>query len=193
MSSLTTTTINTINGTTNLTLSTGNTSGPAIVVTSETDIAIRANTTANVFIANSTAIRANAATTIANTLSVSANVDITGNVTANVYTANSITVVNAVISTNTLSLGSSSAAANGYTRLPNGILFQWGSVTGVTSAAGSITFPAAFNTVYSFTATGTANTVGNGHIAVTSLSTTAASVRSGNGTGQTVYWMGIGV
>lgn len=178
MSTLTTSLVNTANGTTNLTLTTGNTSGPVILVTGGTDVNIRANTTgANVFIANSTQVRTTVATTIANNLTVANNLNVTGTLTPA-----------------TLTLGTPSIATSGHSRLPNGLLLQWGTVTGVTSTAGSITFPTAFAAApYSISVQPTvasAETV----MAVTAVSSTTATVRSVSGTvANTAYWMAIGV
>lgn len=200
MSSLTTTTINTANGTTNLTVTTGNTSGPAIVVTSGTNIALRANATANVLIANSlgTNFSANATFTAnGNFVNTYAN-NYNGNTvsvvtaTANVHNGNTVSVVNAAISSNTLTLGTASISTTGYSRLPNGLLLQWGSVS-TTSTAGDITFPAAFGTIYSFSALPVGAYNSTYATQCTALSTTAASVRTANTTARTVYWQALGV
>ena len=55
------------------------------------------------------------------------------------------------ISSNTLTLGTSSIAANGYSRLPNGLLTQWGTVTAtVNGSTTSVTsFPTTFTSLYS--------------------------------------------
>jgi hypothetical protein len=195
MSSLTTTSINTANGATNLTVGTGNTSGPTIVVTTGTDIVIRANTTANVFIANSTAVRANAAMTVANTLNVtglatlpSVNVAaISGNA---VFSAN---VVVPTINATAFNLGTPSIATSGHSRLPNGLLLQWGTVS-VNATTGSITFPTAFAAnPYSVQVTSTSGTSANA-AGVTAVSTTTATVRSAStAAASTAYWMAIGV
>jgi hypothetical protein len=157
MSSLTTTTINTANGTTNLTVATGNTTGPAIVVGSDNSIWIRANSIANVFVTNTTATIINSAATVNSTFIASgnatfnSNVTINSNTTVNRITANTVETVNGSVSTNTFTLGASLVAANGYTRLPNGLLMQWGtqaaSVNNATVA--TVTFPATFSSVYS--------------------------------------------
>ena len=155
MSSLTTTSIDTANASTPLTVGTGNTSGPAIIVTGGTDIAIRANTTANVFIANSSGIRANAAVTVANTLTVTGQATLNtvatgsnfaGNTTLANVVATTITSTNAVISSNSLTFGTSSIATSGYTRLPNGLLLQWGTTASIATAGTIVTFPVAFAT-----------------------------------------------
>lgn len=204
MSSLTTTTINTIDGLTNLTVRTGNIAGPAIVVNTVDTISISANSTANIIIANTTAVRVNAAATMTSTLSVTANVNAqaninvqgTANVVGAVLAANAtltgrITAANAVVSSNNLTLGSAVIANPGYSRLPNGLLYQWGNVS-TNSSSGTITFPAAFTAVYSITVTPTTN-ASSQVPAVTALNTTTAIVRTANATSNTVYWTAIGV
>ena len=201
MSSLTTTSINTANGSTNLTLRTGNTSGPALLVTAGADVVIRANTSANVFIANSSGIRANAAMTVANTLNVTS--PLTANV-LNVTTVNSavtfsnVATFSANIAANTvnaaaLNLGTSSIATSGFSRLPNGLLVQWGTVS-VNATTGSITFTTAFAAApYSVQVTATAT--GNAEqAAVTAVTTTTATVRSSSAAAaSTQYYLAIGV
>lgn len=201
MSSLTTTSINTANGSTNLTLRTGNTSGPSLLVTSGTDVVIRANTSANVFIANSSGIRANAAMTVANTLNVTS--PLTANVLSvttvnsavtfsNVATFSANIVANTVNAT-AMNLGDSSIATSGFSRLPNGLLIQWGTVS-VNATVGSITFTTPFAAApYSVqvTATVTGNTE---QAAVTATTTTTATVRSSRSTtAATQYYLAIGV
>lgn len=153
MSSLTTTTVTTANGATNLTVRTGNTSGPSLIVKSQTDVVIRANTSTDVFIANSSAIRANTAVTVANTLTVtgqstlntvSTGASFSGNTTFANVVATSITTTNTVITSSSLTLGTSSIATSGHSRLPNGLLLQWGTVTGVTTSGKATTFPTPF-------------------------------------------------
>jgi hypothetical protein len=202
MSSLTTTSINTANGQTNLTLSTGNTGGAAIVVTSGSTVAIRANTSANVFIANSTAIRANAAMTVSNTLTVTspltANVLTVSTVNSNVNFTGALTFSANVTATGinaaSITLGTPSIATSGFSRLPNGLLMQWGTVTGVTASAGTITFPTAFAAnPYSVQVQPT-HAANGSQISVTGISTTTATVRTtATTTAQTAYYMAIGV
>jgi hypothetical protein len=204
MSSLTTTTINTKDGATNLTVRTGNTSGPSIVVGTSHTVTISANSTANVLIANTTGVRVNAAATVANTLTVSANVNaqsdlsVTGNASvsgmlsgSNTTMTGRITAASANITSNTFIFGASSIANPGYSRLPNGLLMQWGNAA-VNSSSGSVTFPAAFSAVYTMQLTPSISTVGNTLPAVTSLTTTTATLRSANATASTVYWLAIG-
>jgi hypothetical protein len=201
MSSLTTTSITTANGATNLTLRTGNTSGPSVLVTSGTDIVLRANTSANVFIANSSSIRANAAMTVANTLTVTS--PLTANV-LNVTTVNSAVtfsntatfsgnVIAGVVNATSFNLGTSSIATSGFSRLPNGLLIQWGTVA-VNSTSGSITFTTAFAAApYSVQVT-TTQTGNAEQAAVTAVTTTTATVRSSRSTtAATQYYLAIGV
>jgi len=70
-------------------------------------------------------------------------------------TANTVAAVNGSVSTNTFTLGASLAAANGYTRLPNGLLLQWGSQAASVNNAtvATATFPATFSSIYSVSVT----------------------------------------
>lgn len=165
MSSLTTTTVNTKDGTTNLTLQTGNSAAARIVLGSGGGITLGANSTANVIVANSTLI----------------------NVSAN---ANMLTVNASALNLTGVSIGTS-----GYSRLPNGLLMQWGTVV-ANSTSGSITFPISFgSTPFSVQitpqSTGGTNTA-IGH-AVTATTTTTATVRNTNATSFTYYYMALGV
>lgn len=77
---------------------------------------------------------------------------------AQILTVNS-TAANVV--TNTFNLGTSIKAANGYTYLPNGLIFQWFTVPTIsTSTAATYTFPITFPTAaLSITTGGTATTI----------------------------------
>ena len=113
MSSVTTTKIDTINGTTDLTLTTGNTVGPRIIVTTTTDQGIGfGNSSSNTLVVNTSGV---------------------------------------IVTTNNFTLGSSSLTANGYTRLPNGLLLQWGSATATVNSTttAEATFSTSFSTLYS--------------------------------------------
>lgn len=198
MSSLTTTSINTANGATPLTIGTGNTSGPAIVVSSGTDITFKANNTANVFIANSTAIRANTAVTVANTLSVTGQTTLNtvatgasfaGNTTLANVVATTVTTTNAVISSNSLTFGTSSIATSGYSRLPNGLLLQWGTTASIATAGTTVNFPVAFAAApYSvvLTAISAAATMRVNATTTTSFTANASAA-------STAYYMAIGL
>lgn len=153
MSSLTTTSINTANGATPLTLGTGNTSGPSIIVSSGTDITVKGNTNFDIVTANSSILRANTPVTVANTLTVTGQTTLNavanganfaGNTTLANVVATTVTTTNAVISSNSLTFGTSSIATSGYTRLPNGLLLQWGSATAVGTGGQNVTFPVPF-------------------------------------------------
>ena len=165
MSSLTTTTVNTKDGVTNLTMQTGNSAAARIVLGSAGGITLGANSSANVIVANSTLIN------------VSAN--------ANMLTVNA----------SALNLSGASITTSGYSRLPNGLLLQWGSVV-ANSTSGTITFPITFAaTPYSVQITpqstgGTNTAVGH---AVTATTTTTATVRNTNAVSFTYYYMALGV
>ena len=198
MSSLTTTTINTANGATPLTVGTGNTSGPVIVVSNGTDVTIRANTTTNVFIANSSAVRANAAFTVSNTLTVTGQatlntvangVSFVGNTTFANVVATSIRATNTVITSNSLTLGTSSIATSGHSRLPNGLLVQWGTTASIATSGTTVTFPVAFSAApYSVVLTAVGATVS---FRVNTTSTTSFTANSS--AASTAYYMAIGL
>lgn len=209
MSSLTTTTINTKDGATNLFLKTGNTLGAVITLGVNNSVKI-GNATSDFIVGNSTAVGINAAATFTNTISVTGAATFSNTtsfvgtatiptvaattVNANVFSGNTVSAVNAAISSNTLTLGTSSIASTGYTRLPNGLLYQWGSVS-VTSTTGDVTFNPPFTSLYSFTATPTnISTVSATYAVFTNVAnTTVAQLRTANSTTKTVYWMAIGV
>lgn len=197
MSSLTTTTVNTANGSTDLTLMTGNVSSASIVVRTNGSLTVRANSTVNTITVNSSTITTNTATFLANGNFIAngvANLYSNTTVNASLTVANVLTVTNSVVfATNSFTMGASSVANPGYTRLPNGLLLQWGNVT-VNSTSGTITFPAAFSAVYSISATSAANTQQN-MPAITAITTTTATVRNANTSNPATavaYWMAIG-
>lgn len=171
MSSLTTTSINTIDGVTNLTLQTGNTAAAKIIVASGGQgVVIGANSSANTITVNTSVMTANVSAAF------------TGNVSA------------ATINATALNLTGSSISTTGYSRLPNGLLMQWGAQTNITFTSGTITFPIAFAAApYSVILQGTNANTGS-TVVVTGTSTTTATVRTTNTvTAQTAYWMAIGV
>lgn len=204
MSSVTTTKIDTKDGATNLTITTGNTIGPKLVVNSSDGVWI-GNSTANVFVANtqkaviSTTLEVSgdivlngALLNTSGSLTINDSVTVNGAVTGvSTITANTLNAVNGAISTNTFSLGTSSVSSTGYSRLPNGLLYQWGTASATSSSTGNLTFPVAFSTVYSLVAT--ANQTATYAAGVIALSTTGATIRTANTTSATVYWMAIGV
>lgn len=86
---------------------------------------------------------------------------------------------NVSISSNNLNLGTASKTANGYTYLPNGLLFQWGLLPGANSSS-TITFPVAFPTAaLSVTVTpASVSLIGANTIYVGTPTTTTVAVRS---------------
>jgi len=95
------------------------------------------------------------------------------------------------ISSNSLTLGTSSVAASGYTFLPNGLILQWGTST-QTTGAGSVTFPIAFPTAcFSVTMT-LESATGIGTLDTGTVSTSGFSPRSSNTITSTAFWMAIG-
>lgn len=196
MSSLTTTTIDTINSTTNLTVRTGNTAAARIIVGSGTEgVVLGGNSSANVLFVNSTAVRSNVRIT-SNTLTVNVLTvtTVSGNVAFQNTVAFSANVSVPTINASAIGLTGSSISTTGFSRLPNGLLMQWGSQTGITATAGSITFPTAFAAApYSICVQPTFNANG-AMMAVTATSTTTATVRTTNtATAQTAYWWALGV
>lgn len=100
------------------------------------------------------------------------------------------------IPSNTFNLGISSLGTNGYSRLPNGLILQWG-VSGSIGqdSSGSVTFPIAFTTLYCITITGRQgiNTTSGGSDTISTQSTTGFTIAHGADGTSTFYWMAIGV
>lgn len=107
------------------------------------------------------------------------------------YTTHTLSGANATLSTNTLTLGTSTAAANGYTWLPNGLKMNWGWVS-ANSSDGNAVFSSAFATAcYSVTATSnTAVTTYQAGITAINLGNT--NIRTANATSTNVFYMAIG-
>lgn len=116
---------------------------------------------------------------------------VTGNANAvNITATANINMAVANITSNTLTLGTSSITANGFSRLPNGLLYQWGSVV-ANSTTASFNLPTSFTTaVYSVTATANNTTP---IIGVTTANTTQLTIRTPGATSYLVFWMAIGV
>lgn len=170
MSSLTTTLINTINGTTNLTLQTGNSAAARIILGSGAQgVVIAANGSSNTITVNTSVMTANVSATFS------------GNVSA------------ATVNATGFNLTGSSISTTGYTRLPNGLLMQWGTVSS-NSSAGTVTFSTPFAAApYSVVVTPQSNVGANSAAAVTSANTTAALIRTTNATSYTFYYLALGV
>lgn len=110
--------------------------------------------------------------------------------------SSSITTGSANLSSNTLTLGTSSVSGNGFSYLPNGLMMNWGTVD-VNSTTGEIRFSNAFPTaVYSVTVTRTSNSTTSGETSyspsVLSQNTTIAEVRTANANLITVNYIAIG-
>lgn len=97
-----------------------------------------------------------------------------------------------VTSNSGLGLGSYTAAANGYTFLPNGLKMNWGWVS-ANSTDGNAVFTSAFTTtVYSVVATSnTATDTYQAGVTATNLGNT--NIRTANATSTNVRWIAIGV
>jgi hypothetical protein len=115
----------------------------------------------------------------------------TANISGAVTLSTSLTV-----STNTLTMGSSNVGAanfaNGYARLPNGLLMQFGQllVNTITAAQTfSVVTGVAFTNVFSMTTT--TNTLASA-IALTALSATSFTIVSNTAANVAVYWTAIG-
>lgn len=83
----------------------------------------------------------------------------------------------------------SSLGTSGWTELPNGLLFEWGT-TSVSSSGTAITFPQAFSTAFYGAFTGKA--VGSATVIYSSPSTTGMTATLSGGGPDSTYWMVIG-
>ena len=143
-----------------------------------------------------------AVSTATSNLVVNSSVLSLGNSTVNaVANSSRVTVGSADLTTNTLLLGTgttgsfvgSSDFANGFTRLPNGLLYQFGYISAVNSTANVTTFASvggvAFTNVFSVSAT--TNSTAH-HIAVTLANSTAIVLQANATTNTAVWWTAIG-
>lgn len=158
--------------------------------------------TSTLFIGNSTVNTSHSILTlqIANSTSnatINAGSLFIGNATVNT-TANSsyLKVGTANVTTNTLTLGTSTDAANGYTFLPNGFKLNWGWTT-ANSTVGNAIFTAAYTTnAYVITATRSSNATNNNDttyaVSIQSQNSSTVQIRTSNATSINVYWMAIG-
>ncbi len=100
------------------------------------------------------------------------------------------------LATTAFAYGVLSALATGYTKLPNGLIIQWGNVTGIgAGGSGTLTFPLTFpNNIFSCIATAIAGS-GTGSTSVSVGTPTTSNVvlnnNSSNG-GTTIYCIAIG-
>ena len=98
---------------------------------------------------------------------------------------------------NNLGIGTPSLGTNGYSRLPNGLLLQWGTSASIAQdSSATVTYPVAFSTaVYSvmLTPIGAINTTSGGTESADTVTITNFVIRHGGDGSRTFYWMAIGV
>jgi hypothetical protein len=89
-----------------------------------------------------------------------------------------------------------SLAANGWTKLPNGVILQWGTVTVTPNTTGSGTFPTSFTSVGRAVMNGVGDTGQFGQASkgatIYSVSTSGFSWFNGDETSHTGYWLAMG-
>jgi hypothetical protein len=89
-----------------------------------------------------------------------------------------------------------SLSSNGWTRLPNGVILQWGTVTVTPNTTGSGSFPTSFTAVARAVMNGVGDTsvFGQASKAATifSVSTTGFSWFNGDENSHTGYWLAMG-
>ncbi len=107
-----------------------------------------------------------------------------------IYLANNLVqIANSLsVGSNNFLLGTASATTNGYSYLPNGLIFQWGQLATLNTTAQFITFPIAFPTSM-FSVSGTAN---GAAFEVTTSNTTGITAISSLANNRLGYWMAIG-
>lgn len=153
----------------------------------------------NAYVNTNITVGNNSVNTIINSTAISVNVVssnsriIVGNSSVNtVANSTNITTNTANIVSNTLTLGTSTVAANGYTYLPNGLKMNWGWVLANSTTAGAVTFSSAFTT-NAYIVIATSNTATPTYQAgVVSWNKTGANVVTGNTTSTNVFWTAIG-
>jgi hypothetical protein len=132
-------------------------------------------------------------TTSGGNLTTSGGLSVTGNLAVS---SNLSVSGNLSLSTNTFTLGSSSIGSSGYSRMPNGLMMQWGtsgSVNGDSSV--SVTFPTAFTNIYCVQITpiqASIQTGSNGLDSVGGVSTSGFTIYHGADSTLSFYWMAIG-
>lgn len=113
---------------------------------------------------------------------------------ANSVTSNLNILVPTNFSSNTLGLGSSSLATNGYSYLPNGLIMQWGRFTCNSTPGGpvSVTFPITFpNNLFSLNIT-QKHAGSGGVVAFNAESTSGFTCRNSINTGDYLFFQAIG-
>ena len=174
---------------------------PALLTMANGSVNALSHTIGTTLIANTTGvyhtgtINAASHTVGTSTIANATGVYTTGTVNAASHTVGSIVVANTsgiTVTTNTLTLGTSTNAANGYTYLPNGFKMNWGWVS-ANSSAGNVTFTSAYTT-NSYVVIATSNsTVATYQAAVISQNNTVAAIRTANVTSTNVFWQAIGI
>jgi len=111
----------------------------------------------------------------------------------NNLSAGSVTIAGSLTSSsNSLTLGTSSISSSGYSRLPNGLLMQWGNIL-ANSTTASFNYPTTFSALYSTQATASNSTY---HVTYTAqliaVTTSSTTIRTANTANTTVYWTAIG-
>lgn len=215
MSTLTVTTIKTIDNLTDFTAQSGNTDGGKVVVLANSSgVVLQGNntsssnavyvnsegffmgtSTANI-VANSSAMRVSRATS---------NLQLS---TSSLFIGNSIS--NTLVNTSVLFIGNStsgysntggSAGSNGFTILPNGFKMNWGTVVANSVGQNVITYSSPFTTntyTLSFTVAGSGATVLKAFANASTINSTGVTVLTGNATAlnntniTSVYYMAIG-
>lgn len=195
MSTVTATTFNTANTTTNVTLRTGNTNAGYVVVNAGGGVSIGANSSLAAITVSTagetTFANAIAVSNISTNVTFSSTATIRGTTVANNISAANITIQTANVTSNTLTLGTSTLAVNGSSLLPNGLRMNWGWVSS-NSSAGLATFTTPFTTLYNVQ--GTVQVAGTTYaLSVTGSNTSSASFRTANTTAANVFWQAIGV
>ena len=165
-----------------------------------TTVLLIGNTTVNASMSLTTLALATAS--VNSSISVNSTAINLGNSTVNA-TANStrITIASANLTTNTLLLGTGTTGssvgstnyANGFTRLPNELLYQFGYIAAVNSTANVTTFSSvggvAFTNLFSVSAT---STNAANYVAVSAANATTITLQANNSTNTGVYWTAIG-
>lgn len=96
-----------------------------------------------------------------------------------------------------LGIATRSLAANGYLRLPSGLIMQWGTATASASADVAVTFPIAFPNALRWLGGNPTGNVNNLHMVFTSESETTTgfsfnAITAGGRNAQAVNWLAIG-
>jgi len=99
--------------------------------------------------------------------------------------------INVVVNSTAVSIGTATAAANGFVNLPNGLKMNWGWVS-ANATVGAVTFTSAYVTnAYNVTATSNSAVATYG-AAVTAWTKTGATILTANATSTNVFWHAVG-